>query len=107
VVLLIDRARAAGAEAARMDAARRRAERDLREGEDLLQPVTDAVPVLITYIGTDSRYRFVNQTYKRWFGRDPDEVRGRHVRDVLGDATYQAIRPHMERAFAGDVVSYE
>jgi PAS domain S-box-containing protein len=107
VILLIERSRAAGAEAARLDEARRRAEHELRRSGDLLQPVTDAVPVLISYIDTDSRYRFVNQTYKRWFGRDPDEIRGRHVRDVLGEATYQAIRPYMERAFAGEAVTYE
>jgi two-component system CheB/CheR fusion protein len=107
VLLLINRGGAAGAEAARLDEARRQAERDRRQSENLLRLIADAVPVLISYIGADSTYRFVNQTYKRWFGRDPDEIRGRHVRDVLGAATYEAIRPHMDRALAGELVSYE
>jgi PAS domain S-box-containing protein len=107
ILLLVRQTRATAAEAARLNEVRRRAEHDLRQSADLLQPITDAVPVLITYIGADCRYGFVNQTYKRWFGRNPDEVRGRHVRDVLGAATYEAIRSYMDRAFAGEVVTYE
>jgi PAS domain S-box-containing protein len=87
--------------------AQRRAEQARRQTEDLLQLIADALPVLITYIGADSRYRFANQTYKLWFGLDPDALRGRHVRDVLGQATYDAIRPHMDRAFSGEVVRFE
>ncbi len=53
------------------------------------------------------RYQLANDAYRTWFGLDPDEIRGRHVSEVLGHAAWDAVRPHMQRALAGEVVNYE
>lgn len=87
--------------------ARRRAEESRRRSEEQLRVITNAVPALISYIDFEYRYQLANEAYRTWFGLDPDEIRGRHVSEVLGHAAWDAVRPHMQRALAGEVVNYE
>ena len=75
--------------------------------EQQLRLVTDAVPVLISYVDAQQRYRFNNRAYEDWFGRPRRDVYGQHLGDVLGEEAYAAVRPYAERALAGERVSYE
>ncbi|GAB4201132.1 MAG: hypothetical protein Fur006_53250 [Coleofasciculaceae cyanobacterium] len=75
--------------------------------EEQLRLITNTVPVLIAYLDRDHRYRFVNQTYEAWFEQRATEVIGKHVRDVLGEPAYEAVRPYMEQALSGQRVSFE
>ncbi len=84
----------------------RRAEA-LRERENELRLIMNAAPALISYVDSDYRYRRVNEGYERWFGRAIEEIQDRHVQDVLGLELWQAVRPYMERALAGEIVSFE
>jgi PAS domain S-box-containing protein len=86
---------------------RRSAEQALVDREAELRLVMDAQPALLSYIDSGFRYRRVNQAYERWFGRTASEVEGRHVREVLGKSAWEAVRPYMERALAGEEVTYE
>jgi PAS domain S-box-containing protein len=67
--------------------------------------VADALPVLISYIDADHRYRYNNKAYEDWFGRGHTHLSGRHMRDVLGAAAYDRVRPLAEAALAGERVS--
>jgi PAS domain S-box-containing protein len=86
--------------------ARREAEAALRAGEQRLRTITDALPTLVSYLDEGGIYRFANQTYERWFGRSRSEIVGLHMRDVLGEAAYGAVRPHVEAVMAGQTVTY-
>jgi PAS domain S-box-containing protein len=72
-----------------------------------LEFIVEAVPALVGYVGTDERYRFNNTAYEQWFGLPPGTVVGRHIREVLGEAVYAAIAPHVQEALAGRTVSFE
>jgi PAS domain S-box-containing protein len=72
-----------------------------------LQLIADTVPALLAYVDEGARYVWVNEAYGRWFGRPLDSIRGRHVREVVGDAAWAAIQAHVECALAGEEVSYE
>ncbi|MDB5267368.1 MAG: hypothetical protein JWP58_408 [Hymenobacter sp.] len=72
-----------------------------------LQLLTDALPVLISYIDRDERYRFVNQSYRRWFGYDPEAMLGKSVPELFGGAAYDTVRGNMARALAGERLSFE
>ena len=80
------------------------AERALEERELELRTITDALPVLISYVDRDHVYRFANRFYEDWLGIAGDQVVGRHARDVLGEATYAARQPMMARALAGETI---
>ncbi len=92
----------------------RRAQAEIRESmsglaqsEARLRLITDDLPVLVSLIDDQFRYRFVNAGYERWFGVSKEEILGRSMEEVLGEATFAIVRPHAERALAGADVSYE
>ncbi|SCX29592.1 Blue-light-activated protein [Agrobacterium sp. DSM 25558] len=84
------------------NSARVSAETRLAESEAELRRVTDAVPMLISYVDQDYVYRFANGTYLEWFGVKSTSMVGRHVRDVLGDEAYQDRRASIARGLAGE-----
>ncbi len=85
---------------------RKRAEAALRESEERLRLIADALPALISYVDREERYRFANATYEQWFGLPRDQVIGRPVAEVLGTAAYEQVREHLHRALAGERVHY-
>jgi len=83
------------------------ARQDAERARDLLRITMDNAPALMSYIGSDYRYRHVNKNYERWFGQSDEQVRGRHVRDVLGDAAWQAIEGYVQQVLSGAQVEFE
>ena len=53
------------------------------------------------------RYVWVNEGYRRWFGRPAEAFIGLHAREVLDAASWANVRPHVERALAGEEVSFD
>jgi PAS domain S-box-containing protein len=87
--------------------AARAAEQALELRERQLETITDSLPTLVSFIDAGGIYRFVNRSYERWFGITRDAMVGLHMRDALGEAAYQTVRPQVEAALAGETVSYE
>ncbi|MEO8574958.1 MAG: PAS domain S-box protein, partial [Pyrinomonadaceae bacterium] len=85
----------------------KRSEADLRNSEGQLRLVADAIPLLVSFVDTDKKYRFVNRAYTQWFERTREDVVGRHLSDVLGAAAYDSILPEVEKALSGDEVVYD
>ena len=85
----------------------KKAERDVRRGQEQLELLSDTVPALISYIGTDRCYRTCNAEYSKWFGLAREDLIGRSVREVLGADAWRAVGPHIEQAFAGQPSEYE
>jgi PAS domain S-box-containing protein len=92
---------------ARERAALRHAQQALHASGERLRAIIDALPVLIAYADANQRYGLANVAYKDWFGLDPEVVKGRHVREVIGEAAYQRLRPAIERVLRGERVSLE
>ncbi len=82
-------------------------EEALRQREAELRVITNTLPVLISFIDSEQRYRFNNHTYEEWFGHSATEIYGKHVREVLGEAAYEVIRPYIEQVLSGQQVSFE
>ncbi len=85
----------------------KKAEATVQESEGRLRAVTDAIPFLISYLDNHQIFRFINKPYEFWFERPSSEIVGRSVRDVMGPAMYEARRPFIERALAGENLTYE
>jgi two-component system cell cycle sensor histidine kinase/response regulator CckA len=79
----------------------------LADSQHQLQLIADSLPVVISYVDPQLRYRFNNKTYEEWFGRSPNEIVGRHVREILGEQNYQRIHGRIEAALSGEVQSFE
>ncbi|MEY4510675.1 MAG: hypothetical protein RLZZ450_2797 [Pseudomonadota bacterium] len=78
-----------------------------KASETRLRLLTDALPVLVSFVTADERYGFVNKGYQEWFGRDLPELIGHSVREVVGESAYAVLRPFIVRGLAGERVSFE
>lgn len=78
--------------------------RALAESREELRQLTDAMPILVGFLDRNHVYRFANQRYVEWFGLKPDEVVGKHAREVIGDHYYEKRRSLLDQALAGEVV---
>src|SRR5579883_1953348 len=83
------------------------AERQARDSEQRLRAIADALPLLISYVDKDEVFRFANKPYEAWFGRPLSEIVGQKVADVMGAEMHEARRPFIERALAGESLTYE
>lgn len=86
---------------------RKRIEDALRDGERRIRLITDAMPALISYVDAEERYRFINAPYCRWLGRSESEIIGRRMRDVLTPEFYSRRQSYVQRALAGEAVTFE
>jgi PAS domain S-box-containing protein len=86
---------------------RRHVEQELVHSSEELRLITDAVPALISYVDTELRYRFVNAGYFYWFGRRSEEIIGKSLAEVLGEAAFEHVKPYVEAALAGQRCQFE
>ncbi|HEX2892806.1 MAG TPA: PAS domain-containing protein [Marmoricola sp.] len=67
----------------------------------LLFALFDQLPAMIAYWDRDLRNVVANQAYIEWFGFTPEQMRGVHIREVLGEEVYAKNRPHILAALEG------
>lgn len=79
---------------------------DQRRVEDLSE-LLDALPSLVAFVGPDERNHYANRASRTWLGREPDEVLGLTVRELLGDEAYAVAARHVEAALRGRRQSFE
>ena len=79
----------------------------LRDSEGRLQLMADSLPVLISYVDADERYRFNNAEYERWFGRSRASYLGHSVREIVGARAYARLKPEIHAVLAGKPRRFE
>lgn len=67
----------------------------------LLLTLFDHLPAMIAYWDKDARNVVANAAYLEWFGRDPEQMQGIHISEVLGSEVYAKNLPFIEGALAG------
>jgi PAS domain S-box-containing protein len=75
--------------------------------EERVAFAANAVPALLAFVDSDVRYVWVNEGYRRWFGRPREEIIGRRAGEVLDAASWANVRPYVERALAGEAVDFD
>jgi len=79
----------------------------LRESEQRLRLITNAIPALIAYIDTEPSFTFANQRYAEWFGWTVEGMLGKPATEVVGKSLYRELEPQITRALAGTETTYE
>ncbi|TAL83660.1 MAG: GGDEF and EAL domain-containing protein [Rhodanobacter sp.] len=67
----------------------------------------DGMPALLAYIDREQRFVYVNETHRSWLGLDPHRLLGRRVMEMVGERNYHRAAPALEKAYAGQMSSYE
>jgi PAS domain S-box-containing protein len=84
-----------------------KAQHDLETSEERYRLLADNVPGMIGYWDSDMVCRFANRAYLEWFGRSPEALIGRTMRQVLGEALYALNKPYIEGVLAGVDQAFE
>jgi PAS domain S-box-containing protein len=79
----------------------------LEQAKSLFSSVLDNIPAMVGLWDSELRNRYCNREYEAWFGVTADTAYGKHIREVLGEELYQLNIGHIERALAGERVSFE
>lgn len=85
----------------------KRIEEALIRSENNIRIYTDNVPALIAYFDKECRYLFTNRAYEQTFAIDRNAVIGKRYSDVLTPQQAEERSPWVERALAGERVSFE
>ena len=78
-----------------------------QRSERRLRTIMDQIPVTVSYIDAEFRYRYINRAQEVWLGKTDAEVAGRKVRELVGDPVWANIEPHLSTALAGRSVPLE
>ena len=77
--------------------AQKQAEFELRRIAQIVETSGD----LLAYVDRELRYQVANPAYAALFDRDAETLRGRTVREVLGEEMFQMASPYLDGALAG------
>jgi diguanylate cyclase (GGDEF)-like protein/PAS domain S-box-containing protein len=66
-----------------------------------LRQLIDSVPAMVSYWDRALCNVVANDAFIEFFGKTPGEIRGRHLREVLGEDLFRLSRPHVEGVLAG------
>ncbi|NWB98324.1 PAS domain-containing protein [Pseudomonas gingeri] len=79
----------------------------LSESERWIRLITDHVPALIAYLNADLVYEFTNKVYEQWYCWPSGVMLGQSLREVHSEEHYQRLETYVERALAGESVTFE
>ena len=80
---------------------RKHTEQALRQSQTELQLIINAMPILISYVDSEERFRLNNAAYLDWYGLTPQELYGRTIREVMGEEAYFLRAEYIAEALAG------
>lgn len=79
----------------------------LREAERDLRTMLHNLPSLVSYWDVSLHNRYANSAYLEWFGLTPQQLKGMHIRDLLGAAQYAVSEPFLQRTLQGERQLFE
>jgi diguanylate cyclase (GGDEF)-like protein/PAS domain S-box-containing protein len=88
-----------------IERARTQAALEKQHGE--LQTALDSLPAMICYADTGMRFVHANRPYAEWLGCEREALRGRHIREIVGEEAFATMLPYLDQVLAGREVRYE
>jgi len=81
--------------------------RALDDSQRFIKGITDAIPGMVAYWDKDLRCRFANKGYLEWFGREPEELIGTTLQELLGERLFGLNEGYARAALAGREQQFE
>jgi PAS domain S-box-containing protein len=86
---------------------RKQAELMLNVKERFMRMVTDNIPCMVGYWSSDLICDFANAEYLQWFGKTPVQMRGIHIRELMGDELFSKNEPYIMAVLQGESQHFE
>lgn len=86
---------------------RKRGEQFLRESAQELRLFADNVPAMAVSFDQNLRCLFVNKRYADFFGFDPMNMIGKHLREIVGEQAYHEIEAYFVQVLEGHPATYQ
>ncbi|MGR3636567.1 MAG: PAS-domain containing protein [Shimia sp.] len=81
--------------------------RQLMESEARMRLTAEMMPAHIAHLGPDRIYTYSNRRLSAVIPGRPSDIVGMHASEALGQSAFEAIKPHMDRAFMGKASVFE
>ncbi len=79
----------------------------LEDSEHFMRVLTDNIPGMVGYWTADLRCGFANSRYLEWFGRTHEQMRGIHIKDLMGEDLFRLNEPHIRAVLRGERQQFE
>ena len=86
---------------------RKLAEQALEANERFLRTFTDALPSMVSHWDKTLHCCFANRAYLEWFGKTPEQMQGKSIREVLGEKLFLFQKADIEAAIGGEHRQFE
>ena len=77
------------------------------QNRDFLNNILNHLPILICYLDTDFRYKYINAKYAHWFNIDAKLVINKHLSEVVGENLFLKFKPIMESGLQGKIQKFD
>ncbi len=90
------------------DVSARRVDEDrVRGAFEELTSIIDHVPAMLGYWDADLVNRFANPAYAAWFGGTPESIRGRGLRELLGERRWGSVQKLVQAMYRMEPQTHE
>jgi PAS domain S-box-containing protein len=77
------------------------------KAQQTLNSILNNLPAMIGYWNNDLTNKFGNQAYIDWFGIEPEKLRGKHLREVIGESLFTLNEPYIQAVMNGKPQLFE
>ena len=86
---------------------RENAEVEIAENKSRLILIDEILPIMVALIDNSGRCQYYNQKFMDWMHLQPQQIRGQHLREILGIKIYREISAAIRQSLDGHPVFYE
>jgi len=83
------------------------AEAKIAASKPRLHLLDEVIPTMVAFVDVEGHCRYHNRAFREWLHLRPNQIDGRHIREVIGYQVYQEIASFVRQAMDGHTVSYE
>ena len=86
---------------------RKKAEEAIAASKPRLHLIDEVLPTMIAFVDREGHCQYHNRAFLDWLRLRPEQIDGRHMRDVLGAKVYQETATAVRQSLDGHALHYE
>jgi PAS domain S-box-containing protein len=86
---------------------RKLAEETIAANKPRLHLLDEVLPTMVAFFDPEGQCRYHNRAFMEWLHLRPDQIRGQHLRRILGSDVYQETATSVRQSLEGHHVHYE